>query len=47
MQSTYDVTIKDVIIIVLFDTNSDVSFRNYDDPSDRLSSRENKDKEIL
>ena len=44
MQSTYDETVKDVTITVLFDPDIDVSFRDCNDPVDRLSPIENKDK---
>ena len=38
MQSTYDVTIKDVTITVLHDPDVEVSFSDYSDPEDALLS---------
>ena len=47
MQHAYDATIKDMTITVLFDSDADVSFSDYDDPTVRLLSSENKDEKPL
>ena len=46
MQSSYDVIIKDATIAVSHDPDADVSFSDYDDPTDGLLSSENADKEV-
>ena len=46
MEYTYDATIEDVTITVLFDPDADVSFRDYEDHADRLLLSENKDKVV-
>ena len=46
IQSTYDATIKDVTIIVLFDPDADVSFSDHYYPADGILSNENEDKEV-
>ena len=46
IESTYDATIKYVIITVLCDPDADVYFSDYDDPTDGLLSSENVDEEV-